>query len=301
MSDLLNKLKASTKNKLVNVLSESDVFNVKDCATTPIPALNLILSGDVLGGLPTGITTIAAPSAHFKTILGLFMVASYMRKYDDAVCIFYDSEGGVTQQTFESMGVSADRILHVPVSDIGQLRTEITNHLININRGDHVIIFIDSIGMLPSLKEVSDAEDGKNVADMTRAKDMGSLFRIMNAKSVVLNIPIVVINAVYQTLEMYSKTEMKGGCVDGDTNIVTRRGFVPMKEVLVGDEVLTHTNDWKPVTHTWTPETLDEGNPECYEVEFEDGSRVICSYRHKFLTENGWQPITNLSEGQTIL
>lgn len=211
MSDLLNKLKASTKNKLVNVLSESDVFNVKDCATTPIPALNLILSGDVLGGLPTGITTIAAPSAHFKTILGLFMVASYMRKYDDAVCIFYDSEGGVTQQTFESMGVSADRILHVPVSDIGQLRTEITNHLININRGDHVIIFIDSIGMLPSLKEVSDAEDGKNVADMTRAKDMGSLFRIMNAKSVVLNIPIVVVNAVYQTLEMYSKTEMKGG------------------------------------------------------------------------------------------
>lgn len=211
MSNLMKKLKDKTKSEYASQLDESEVYNDDEVTQTPIPALNLILSGNVLGGLHSGITVVAAPSQHFKTVLSMFMISAYMKKYPDAVCIFYDSEGGSPAESFMQYGIDPSRVLHVPVSDIHELRTNITIHLQEIKRGERVCMLVDSVGMLPSIKEVRDAENEKEATDMTRAKDMKSLFRIMATKSNLVGIPIVVINHTYQTLEMFSKTEMSGG------------------------------------------------------------------------------------------
>jgi hypothetical protein len=67
------------------------------------------------------------------------------------------------------------------------------------------------VGNLASKKEVEDALDGKSVADMTRAKQMKSLFRMVTPHLTIKDIPMVVVNHTYQTMEMFSKAVVSGG------------------------------------------------------------------------------------------
>jgi len=80
-----------------------------------------------------------------------------------------------------------------------------------INRGDHVIIVVDSIGMLASKKEVDDAMEQKSVQDMSRPKQIKSLFRLVTPHLNLKDIPMVAVNHTYKTLELYSKDVVGGG------------------------------------------------------------------------------------------
>ena len=70
---------------------------------------------------------------------------------------------------------------------------------------------IDSIGNLASKKEVDDARDEKSVADMTRAKQLKSLFRMVTPYLAMNDVPLVAVNHTYQTQEMFSKAVVSGG------------------------------------------------------------------------------------------
>jgi len=211
MSDLLKRMKNAGSVKMAETLSESSFFNVKDMIPTDTPALNVALSGKLDGGLTPGLTFLAGPSRHFKSMFGLIMVKAYMDKYPDAVCLFVDSEFGITPEYISSVGVDVERILHIPIEHIEQLKFDIVKRLEEIKRGDKVIVFIDSIGNLASKKEVEDAMDGKSVADMTRAKQIKSLFRIVTPHFTTKDIPCVVVNHTYQEQALYPKTIMSGG------------------------------------------------------------------------------------------
>jgi hypothetical protein len=80
-----------------------------------------------------------------------------------------------------------------------------------VEAGDKVIILVDSIGNLASKKEVEDALDGKSVGDMSRAKQIKSLFRMVTPHLTIKDIPMVVVNHTYKTLEMFSKDVVGGG------------------------------------------------------------------------------------------
>jgi hypothetical protein len=80
-----------------------------------------------------------------------------------------------------------------------------------VERSDHLIIIIDSIGNLASKKEVEDALEGKSVADMSRAKQIKSLFRMVTPHLSLKDIPMVVVNHTYKTMELYSKDVVGGG------------------------------------------------------------------------------------------
>jgi hypothetical protein len=80
-----------------------------------------------------------------------------------------------------------------------------------IERNEHVIIVIDSIGNLASKKEVEDAMDGKSVADMSRAKQMKSLFRTVTPHLTMKDIPLVVVNHTYKEIGLYPKDIVGGG------------------------------------------------------------------------------------------
>lgn len=211
MSDLKARLLKGSTIKSTAVLSKSEMFNKKDVVRTRIPALNIALSGEIDGGMSSGLTVLAGPSKHFKSNMGLTMVAAYMRKYQDAVCMFYDSEGGCTPAYLKSMGVDPDRVIHTPILDVGQLKIDMAKQLELINRGDKVIFFVDSIGNLASRKELEDALSEKSTQDMSRARDIKSLFRIVTPYFQHKDIPGVIIAHTYQTLELYSKTVVAGG------------------------------------------------------------------------------------------
>jgi hypothetical protein len=174
--------------------------------------INVALSGEVDGGLTAGVTMIAGPSKHFKTAFALLMAKAYLDKYDDGVILLYDSEFGSPQDYFKSFGIDLDRVVHTPVTNFEQLRHDCSNQLENIARGDHVMILVDSIGNLASLKEVDDAiKKEASPADFTRAKVNKSFFRIVTPKLNLQNIPMVVINHTYMTMEMFSKPVVGGG------------------------------------------------------------------------------------------
>jgi RecA/RadA recombinase len=178
---------------------------------TSIPIINVALSGRLDGGLTPGLTMWAGPSKHFKTAFSLLMAKSYLDKYPDAALLFYDSEFGTPQSYFDSFGIDTNRVLHTPITDVEQLKFDIMQQLNNIDRGDRLMIVIDSIGNLASKKEVDDALDGKSVADMSRAKQMKSLFRMVTPHLSIKDIPMVVVNHTYKEIGLYPKDIVGGG------------------------------------------------------------------------------------------
>jgi len=208
---ILDKIKKNTTIKESAILSQSKFFTKKDMIPTSIPAINVALSGRLDGGLTPGLTMWAGPSKHFKTAFSLLMARSYLDKYPDAELLFYDSEFGTPQSYFDSFGIDTNRVLHTPITDLEQLKFDAMQQINNIDRGDRVMIVIDSIGNLASKKEVEDALEGKSVADMSRAKQIKSLFRMVTPHLTIKDIPMVVVNHTYMEQGMFPKAIVSGG------------------------------------------------------------------------------------------
>jgi len=208
---LLDKLKKNTTIKDSSVLSKSKFFTDKDVIPTDVPMINVALSGRLDGGLVPGLTMLAGPSKHFKTAFALLMASAYQKKYPDAVILYYDSEFGTPQKYFETFNIDMDRVLHTPITDVEQLKHDIVNQLLSIEKDDRVIIVLDSIGNLASRKEVEDATEGKTVADMSRAKQIKSLFRMVTPHLTIKDIPMVVVNHTYKEIGMFPKDIVGGG------------------------------------------------------------------------------------------
>jgi len=208
---IMDKLKKNSKIKDTSILSDSILFAEKDIITTDVPMVNVALSGDIDGGLTSGLTVLAGPSKHFKTSFALLMGAAYLKQYEDAVMLFYDSEFGSPQQYFESFGIDTNRVLHTPITDVEQLKFDLVGQLENIERGDKVIIIIDSIGNLASKKELEDALNEKSVADMSRAKALKGLFRMVTPYLTMKNIPLLAVNHTYQEMGLFPKAIVSGG------------------------------------------------------------------------------------------
>ena len=125
--------------------------------------------------------------------------------------LFYDSEFGAPQGYFDSFGIDTDRVIHSPITDIEQLKHDVMNQLSELERNDRVMVIVDSVGNLASKKEVDDAIDGKSVADMTRAKQMKSLFRMITPHLTLKDIPAVVVNHTYKEIGLFPKDIVSGG------------------------------------------------------------------------------------------
>jgi RecA/RadA recombinase len=173
--------------------------------------INVALSGSADGGLTPGLTMLAGPSKHFKTGFALLMGSAFLKKYEDGIILFYDSEFGTPQSYFNTFGIPFDKVVHTPIMDVEELKFDIMKQLTGIERSDRVMIIIDSIGNLASKKEVEDALNEKSVADMSRAKQLKSLFRMVTPYLTMRDIPMVVVNHTYKEIGLYPKDIVGGG------------------------------------------------------------------------------------------
>ena len=208
---IMDKLKKNSKVKDASILSESKFFTQKDMVQTDVPMINVALSGDIEGGLAPGLTVLAGPSKHFKTSFALIMASAYLKKYDDAVLLFYDSEFGSPQSYFEQFNINTERVLHTPVANVEQLKFDLVGQLEQLERNDKVIVVIDSVGNLASKKEMEDALNEKSVADMSRAKALKGLFRMVTPYLNMKNIPLVAVNHTYKEIGLFPKDVVSGG------------------------------------------------------------------------------------------
>lgn len=297
MASLMDKLKAASTIKETAILDESKFFTEKDFVTTDVPAINIAFSGKLNGGFTSGLTVLAGPSKHFKTSFALLAAKAYMDKYKDSVCLFYDSEFGTPQAYFDSFGIDKSRVLHTPITDIEQLKFDIMKQIEGIKRGDKVIFVIDSIGNLASKKEVEDALNEKSVADMSRAKQLKSVFRMVTPHLNLKDLPMVVVNHIYMEQGLYPKAIVSGGCLVSGVKIRMYDGSLKEIQNIVQGDMVDTLEGPKLVTHTWDPETLEFGEPECFEVEFEDGYKVECSAHHPFMIGDTWVDAEDLKVG----
>ena len=208
---IMDKLKKNSKVKESSILSESKFFTEKDMVATDVPMMNVALSGSVDGGLAPGLTVLAGPSKHFKTSFGLIMAAAYLKKYKDAVLLFYDSEFGSPQSYFEQYDIDTERVLHTPITNVEELKFDLIGQLEELDRKDKVVVMIDSVGNLASKKELEDALKEKSVADMSRAKALKGLFRMVTPYLTMKNIPLLAVNHTYQEIGLFPKAVVSGG------------------------------------------------------------------------------------------
>lgn len=90
--------------------------------------------------------------------------------------------------------------------------------------------------------------------------------------------------------------EYSHGCLDGSTLIVTRRGDVPICNVVVGDEVLTPVG-YALVTHSGPTKVATE----LIEITMSNGAKLIATPEHRIFTTRGVLTADTLRYNDTIL
>lgn len=187
---------------------------------TGIHIFNALLSKSIInGGISKNrITVLAGPTGVGKSYI-CYNVARNAQKEGYNI-IFIDTEYSTELEDFETFGVDTnpDKFVLVRSNKVEDLKVTLTQLLDDLKEKKmsgvdigKTIIFLDSIGQLASVKEVEDAKAGKHKADMTRAKAIKSLFRIINSDLGYLDIPLLATNHIYMTQDLFPQAKMSGG------------------------------------------------------------------------------------------
>jgi len=214
-------------SNLIDNISKKDIITIeeldkeKSFISTGIHILDGLLSKSILkGGIPTNkITIIAGPKQTGKSFLSLNIARNAQLKGYNIVWI--DTEFSIEKSDFEMYGIDTtnkDKFLLLRTNVVEKIKMFLTSFLDALQKlkedgvdVSKTIIFLDSIGMLASEKEKDDVLSLKNKQDMTRAKQIKSLVRLITNDLGYLNIPLVATNHTYLTMDMFPQTIMSGG------------------------------------------------------------------------------------------
>ena len=178
--------------------------------------LNAAISGSLYGGVPNNkITAFAGESATGKTFFVLGIIQQFLNNNPDGGVIYFDTEAAVTKNMMQTRGIDTKRVIISEPQSIEEFRTNAVRMLESYNDGDEkppMMMVLDSLGMLSSVKELEDVESGKQARDMTKAQLLRGTFRVLSLKLAKANVPLLVTNHVYDVVGAYIPTkEISGG------------------------------------------------------------------------------------------
>ena len=114
--------------------------------------------------------------------------------------------------------ISKGKFRYEPIAEVEKIKSSfavLIKNLVDIkNSGNEIpkiILFLDSVGMLASSKEIEDAKTGNSAADMTRAKQIRSFFRIITSDLANLGIPLIFTNHIMGNIGGYGDPVVQGG------------------------------------------------------------------------------------------
>lgn len=197
-----------------------DAIEIDGFVDTGSLALNALLSGTIKGGMPRNkITAFAGEQATGKTYFALQAVKQFLNDNPGGICIYFDSEEAITKRIIEERGIDPGRIAHIAVATVEEFRTQavkiVDNYLkqpASVRTKRPIILVLDSLGNLSTIKETTDVADGKNVKDMTRAGVIRAAFRVLTLKLGRAKIPMIVTNHTHAVIgSMYPERDMGGG------------------------------------------------------------------------------------------
>jgi len=178
---------------------------------------NACLTGSLFGGIPNNRSTcLSGESGVGKTYLLLNIAREAQKK--NYFVIWYDSENAIEASQLKQFGVDPSMFRYEPVGTVQEFKTNITQTVeLLIEKKESgmeipkVLFILDSVGNLASAKEVSDALSGSDKADMTKAKQIRSIFRILMQKMGVIGGTFVFSNHVYAATDTYVPTSYQAG------------------------------------------------------------------------------------------
>ncbi len=178
---------------------------------------NGLVSGSIFGGVSTNkITAIAGESSTGKTFFSLAVVKNFLESNPDGYCLYFDTESAVNKGLLESRGVDLNRTVVVNVVTIEEFRTKalkaVDKYLqMPIDERKPCMFVLDSLGMLSTEKEITDALNDKQVRDMTKSQLVKGAFRMLTLKLGQANVPLIVTNHTYDVIGAYVPTKEMGG------------------------------------------------------------------------------------------
>jgi len=195
----------------------SDIDDTETYVDTGSYIFNALVSGSIFGGVSGNkITAIAGESSTGKTFFSLAMVKNFLNTHPDGYCLYFDTEAAVNKSLIESRGIDTKRFVVVNVVTIEEFRTKalkaVDIYLKKPTEERKPCIFVlDSLGMLSTEKEITDALNDKQVRDMTKSQLVKGAFRMLTLKLGQANVPLIVTNHTYDVIGAYIPTKEMGG------------------------------------------------------------------------------------------
>ena len=195
----------------------SDIDETETYVDTGSYIFNALVSGSIFGGVSGNkITAIAGESSTGKTFFSLAVVKNFLDTNPDGYCLYFDTEAAITKSLIESRGIDTSRLVVVNVVTIEEFRTKALKAVdmylkAPVEDRKPCMFVLDSLGMLSTSKEITDALNEKEVRDMTKSQLIKGAFRMLTLKLGQANVPLIVTNHTYDVIGSYVPTKEMGG------------------------------------------------------------------------------------------
>jgi RecA/RadA recombinase len=195
----------------------SDIDETEKYVDTGSYIFNALVSGSIFGGVSGNkITAIAGESSTGKTFFSLAVVKNFLDTNPDGYCLYFDTEAAITKSLVESRGIDTSRLVVVNVVTIEEFRSKALKAVDlylkkPIEERKPCMFVLDSLGMLSTEKEITDALNDKQVRDMTKSQLVKGAFRMLTLKLGQANVPLLVTNHTYDVIGAYVPTKEMGG------------------------------------------------------------------------------------------
>jgi RecA/RadA recombinase len=200
-----------------SILSENTFSEVDEWIPTGNYLLNAQLSGTLFGGIPnTRSLGLMGDPGTGKSFVCLNVAREAQKKGYDV--IYCDTEGAIDKSSAIKFGIDANKVRYQPIKTVTEFQTFVANLLELVKKAKtgganpKIMLILDSLGMLSTDKELRDAIEGKNAADMgAKAKELRKLFRVITLDLTAAKIPLVCTNHVYAGGGFFPTKESSGG------------------------------------------------------------------------------------------
>jgi len=195
----------------------SDIDETEGFVDTGSYIFNGLVSGSIFGGVSGNkITAIAGESSTGKTFFSLAVVKNFLDSNPDGYCLYFDTEAAVNKSLLADRGIDLSRLVVVNVVTIEEFRAKALKAVdkymkMPIEDRKPCMFVLDSLGMLSTEKEITDALNDKQVRDMTKSQLVKGAFRMLTLKLGQANIPLIVTNHTYDVIGSYVPTKEMGG------------------------------------------------------------------------------------------
>ncbi len=195
----------------------SDIEETETYVDTGSYVFNALVSGSIFGGVSGNkITAIAGESSTGKTFFSLAVVKNFLDSNPDGYCLYFDTEAAITKSLLVSRGLDTTRLVVINVVTIEEFRTKALKAVdmylkAPVEDRKPCMFVLDSLGMLSTTKEITDALNEKEVRDMTKSQLIKGAFRMLTLKLGQANVPLIVTNHTYDVIGAYVPTKEMGG------------------------------------------------------------------------------------------